>query len=259
MELIELLIWIFKAFFGEQEKPADMTPTARTPTPRKKRGTYVYGDESGQPRTLEDILEEARRQAQQKRDGGATGPARLTTSRKEAANAPVPVPKGPAAAPKEAARRVARRVELDAPDPSMQRSAPATVEAIKELVAAPLTAAQDGEPQQADGIERATKRNAHIPVQNADGAKRHTRVSEQQLESHIKPESPDKFEKPRIAAARTAAPARTVDPGVLDILKALRAATPAQKRLAARQGLIMNEIFGPPRSRRPYRPGQRMM
>ena len=258
MELIELLIWIFKAFFGEQEKPADMTPTARTPTPRKKRGPYLYGDETGQPRTLEDILEEARRQAQQKRDTGATGPARLTMARKDAADqrAPNAAAKSP---PAEAPRRVARRVELDAPDPSMQRSAPATVEAIRELVAAPLTAAQDGEPQQADGVERATKRNAHIPVQNADGARRHTRVSEQQLESHIKPEAPDKFEKPRIAAARTAAPARAVDPGVLDILKALRAATPAQKRMAARQGLIMNEIFGPPRSRRPYRPGQRLI
>jgi hypothetical protein len=44
---------------------------------------------------------------------------------------------------------------------------------------------------------------------------------------------------------------------VPDLLQAIRTAPPTDKRDAARQALIMYEVFGPPRSRRPHRPGMR--
>src|SRR5689334_4601761 len=81
--LIELIVWIFKSLFGEQEKTADMPPTQR-PKPRgeRPRGRYTYGDKSKEPKALEEILQEARRKAQE-RSGGGPRPAPTTHVRSQ--------------------------------------------------------------------------------------------------------------------------------------------------------------------------------
>jgi hypothetical protein len=66
--LIHLIIWIFRTLFGEQEPPAPLGPRNRTSDSEPARGPYDYGDgrgqRSGQNKTLAELLEEARRQAE---------------------------------------------------------------------------------------------------------------------------------------------------------------------------------------------------
>jgi len=75
--LIEIIVWLFKALFGQPEKPVDTErENVRVPL-RRQRGPYKYGDEGGnQPKTLEEILAEARRQAEErKRSSAPAAPA----------------------------------------------------------------------------------------------------------------------------------------------------------------------------------------
>jgi hypothetical protein len=58
--LIQLIVWLFRTLFGQQEPPAELGPKREF-----KRGPYVYGDEStapgtGRQKTLAELLEEAR-------------------------------------------------------------------------------------------------------------------------------------------------------------------------------------------------------
>ncbi|MBI3832296.1 MAG: hypothetical protein HY291_22425 [Planctomycetes bacterium] len=65
--LIHLVIWIFRTLFGEQEPPAQLGPRNRTSDSEPSRGPYDYGDGRGQrsgQKTLAELLEEARRQAE---------------------------------------------------------------------------------------------------------------------------------------------------------------------------------------------------
>jgi hypothetical protein len=45
--------------------------------------------------------------------------------------------------------------------------------------------------------------------------------------------------------------------GIAGLLNAILKAAPEQKRDAARQAIVLHEVFGPPRSRRPHRAGAR--
>ena len=70
--IIELIIWMFKAISGEQDKnrPAGKRGPA---APSVKRGPYNYGDgraDGSKPRTLEEILEDVKRQQTQGKAGG---------------------------------------------------------------------------------------------------------------------------------------------------------------------------------------------
>src|SRR5437016_999516 len=110
--LIELIVWIFKSLFGEQEKNAEMPPTQR-PKPRgeRPRGPYIYGDE-GAPKTLEEILQEARRKAQEKAGGGGPRPNPTTQIR------PLPPKVTRRIVPDEPVAPVGSPVETESPRPS---------------------------------------------------------------------------------------------------------------------------------------------
>lgn len=59
------------------------------------------------------------------------------------------------------------------------------------------------------------------------------------------------------AAKIAAAPPTAVAAGMVAILRAIREATPEQKRKVALHAMVLNEVFGPPRSRRPHMAGRR--
>jgi len=67
--LIELVVWIFRAIFGDpdeekRKQQRDITRPTITGSPSAvKRGPLNYGDDSRRPKTLEEILEEVRREA----------------------------------------------------------------------------------------------------------------------------------------------------------------------------------------------------
>lgn len=76
--LIHLIIWIFRTLFGEQEPPAKLGPGSSSSSDGR-RGPYNYGDDrssANPPKTLAELLEEARRQSGGGRQGGSQAQSR---------------------------------------------------------------------------------------------------------------------------------------------------------------------------------------
>jgi hypothetical protein len=216
--LIELIVWIFKTVFGDPEKTVDTTKlNRRSPLKKDQRGPYNYGDDRGSaPKTLEEILEEARRQAGQRREGGMRPTQTINR----------PQPPAQPAQPK-------RLVELE--------SVPSA--------SAPASRAQPGVERPTQSIEWAT-----LPApKQAPKSPRPSMAPITPLEAQRPAPAPEPV-RSRNAPRKQAAPTVFAMP---DLLQAIRTAPPADKRDAARQALIMYEVFGPPRSRRPHRPGMR--
>ena len=244
--LIELIVWIFKGLFGEQEKPADVPPT-RGPTPRQQRtrGPYIYGDE-GAPKTLEEILEEARRKAQQRGGGSGGGPS----------NQVRPAAKRPPAV------RPTRRIVSEAPvapsgPPAANPFAPLTGMAGTRLI--PLAESEEARPP--DTFDWATKRQASAPQKKAGASKQPALAMEESPSQSTLPAAREAIvARPTVATVRTiAAPVRASGASTFEIVNAIRAASPSQKAAVARQAGVMYEIFGPPRALRPHRVGQRLL
>lgn len=227
--LIELIVWIFKAILGD-EKSADMsnrTPPSRGPA---RRGPYNYGDESSsrRPKTLEEILEEVRREASQKRGGAPARPA---------APPPQERPSPPPVTARVEQRTLRTKLDIAPPTsaesdrhlgrlegastlptlPHLQRQAPSSAppsrQPMPELVS----------PQEAAA---ALATSAAVP-QAVESVKETKAVS-----------------APVGAAAAVSGVA---------LINAMRQGSPKKRREAARQAVLLSEIFGPPRSRRPMR------
>jgi hypothetical protein len=199
--LVELIVWIVKSLFGDPEKTVDTSRQSRKPAVRPQRGPYRYGDEKQAPKTLEEILAEARRQANQRKEG----------------TAPVaPTPK---------VQRRVLEVQEEPPKP------------VRELVA------KDAEPSPpSETIKWAS-------------AKAEAKAAPQPVAIQKAPE-PAPVPKPK--RVRKAAPQQAAAPtGVLvsDLLQAIRVASPVEKRDAARQAIVLYEVFGPPRCRRGFNAG----
>jgi len=213
--LIELIVWLVKSLFGDPEKTVDTSRQSRKPAVRPKRGPYSYGDESGGggPKTLEEILQEARRQANQRKEGPTTV-------------APTP--------------KVQRRV-VDTPE--------APPKPVRELVAKNVDAAKPSESIQWSSGKK-TDTGATQPTKA---------IIEQAPETIARlPEATTLDQQPKLARVpRAGAKAAAKSKGVLvtDLLQAIRVASPAEKRDAARQAIVISEVFGPPRCHRPFRPG----
>ena len=223
--LIELIVWVFKSLFGDPEAPADMQKRggaqggSRTPG---KRGPYSYGDSGGgrRPKTLEEILEEVRREAAQKRGGGAP--------------AAQPVPQ-----------------QIEEPPVPQQTVAQRTFKSSLE-----------------DRTEPAAKREGrHESVQTVqvtDTVKKMDAVLERYAPHDAVVMMSDEVKeakKSKKSAKRAPAVAAAVTPDAgtsIALIRRIREAPSTQKVLAAREAIIVSEVFGPPRSRRPHVPGRRM-
>jgi hypothetical protein len=229
--LIELIVWIFKAILGD-EKSADMsgrTPPTRGPA---RRGPYNYGDESSsrRPKTLEEILEEVRREASQKRGGAPARPA-----------APPP----PAATARVEQRTLRTKMDVDPPlsqslsVPSADTGRPlGRLEGASTLPTLPHMSRQVPPP----GAPAYRPPMAElISPQEAAAALAVTAATPQAVDtvSEMKALSAPV----RVAATVT---------GVA-LIAAMRRGSPQSRRDAARQAVLLSEIFGPPRGRRPMR------
>ncbi len=244
--LIELIVWLFKAFFGDPEKTVDTTRLNRKPPLRKDRGAYTYGDESGgAPKTLEEILEEARRQAAQRRDEGGGGGSGMSGGTMR------PSPPRP--------------IQSTQPPPTtrtvLDTESESTTPTIRTVVGRPVNAEEPNRPF--ESISGPTPQQRQQQQQTPKQRRQAENLSRRPLQT---------APPPVIAAIPVSAPAAQVKPiraqakkqpaqaqvfAIPDLLQAIRTAPPADKRDAARQAIVMLEIFGPPRSRRGFRPGGR--
>ena len=233
--LIDLIVWIFKAIFGD-DKSADMktrTPQSRS-TPR--RGPYNYGDDSGtrRPKTLEEILEEVRREAALKRGGSPMRPPEPPSPLVRSAQ-PVPPVRSDTRtlrAPLQSERTLSESLGKIAPEGGR--------EALGRLERAPMlptlpemtrSAPQPGKPAYKPPMAE------QISPQEAAAALAATAQNPQAIST---------VREMNAYLTQQAAPVHTP---ALEFVKALRRATPQARREAAWQAVVLGEIFGPPRSR----------
>jgi len=221
--LIEAIVWLLRSLFGDPEKPADMSRTQQRGGKRGgQRGPYNYGDSSSSgsaPKTLEQILEEVRQQAAQGRSAPEQRPP------------PPPRPPKPPKIPK------IERVEVEEEKKPVPLSA--SLSTPSEPAGMPLAQELPRMAQQAQlqHLPEREQRPEQIPAAEAAQAMGKAR----------------KKKKP--VAASVPVPA---GPTGVDIIRAIRSASPQGKLAAARQAVVVSEVFGAPRSRRPLRPGARM-
>jgi len=242
--LIQLLVWLFRTLFGEVEQPPDEARGERPVRP-PRRGPYVYGDEPpGQAKTLEEILEEVRQAAAMKsgeRQAESAEPRAPSRARQQAAS---PAPRVPRPAPRNRPPPVARPAEPEVAQPgpvgrvgnppyeelvTLKASSPSIKDSLLILPAGPEPMSMTGAAAGAEPLAAVSV----VPelVSRADAA----------------------AELAKSAAARPAG----LPVGIAGLLEAILRATPEQKRDVARQAIVLHEVFGPPRCRRPHRAGSR--
>jgi hypothetical protein len=227
--LIQLLVWLFRALFGEVDKPPEERGGQFPVPPQRpaRRGPYAYGDEQAvQGKTLEQILEDVRKSAAQKKsETAAPQPPKTVKEYGFAAGKPKirpdfvrvrPRPKPAPAVAEPPEQLVSLKVEV----PSLKEAITAVPAGLEQ---APVTAAPAG-PEPVAPISA-------VP--------------------EVVPPAEAAAELAKSAAAR----AGGLAPGIAGLLNALLQAPPEQKSDAARQAIVLQEIFGPPRCRRPHRAG----
>ena len=240
--LIELIVWIFKAIFGDS-KSADMThrtPPSRTPP---RRGPYNYGDESGsrRPKTLEEILEEVRREAAQKKGGGAARSASQAASAAASAAAASAAAAAAAAsggtrtlrAPLESERSLSEPLSTISPEPG--RAALGRLESSPTLATLPQMsrqAPQPGAPAYKPPMPELISPQEAAATLAASAANPQAISTVREMHAYLT-QQPAAVSNPALAFVRT-----------------LRNANPQARREAAWQAVVLAEIFGPPRSRR---------
>ena len=233
--LIDLIVWIFKAIFGD-EKSADMktrTPQSRSTT---RRGPYNYGDDGGarRPKTLEEILEEVRREALLKKGGYVPPtPPSQPLQRMPPASAPsVRSDTRTLRAPLQSERTLSESLGKIAPEGG--REALGRLERAPTLPTLPemtRSAPQPGKPAYKPPMAE------QISPEEAAAA------------LAITAQNPQAISTVREMNAYLTQPAPDVSTPALEFVKALRRATPQARREAAWQAVVLGEIFGPPRSR----------
>lgn len=233
--LIELIVWIFKAILGD-EKSADMSNRTPPSRPPARRGPYNYGDEGGsrRPKTLEEILEEVRREAALKKGGAPARP-------------PPPPPQQRPAAPAPAARAEPRtlRAPLESERPLSEPLSTVTPEAGREAL---------GQLERAPTLATLPQMTRQAPQPGAPAyiPPMAEQISPQEAAATLaaaaaKPQAISTVRE--MSAYLTQQPA-AVNAPALAFVKALRSATPQARREAAWQAVVLGEIFGAPRSRR---------
>jgi hypothetical protein len=235
--LIELIVSVLRGLFGDAEKPADVSqPTLRGST-KPVRGPYNYGDEpesgaasSSRPKTLEEILEEVRERAAQKRQS-ADHPAARSPN-------PPPIPKP--------ARRTLVAVPPQDAKPVERKWAVQQEEAPAPRVGLPA-------PELQTSFAPATTKGAALPSEARTAKAQAAARSPEKIQPRKQAAAPQPKRAKMAAQQQAASPAQA--DSRFDFVHILRAAPPAAKRAAARQAVILSEVFGPPRSRKPLTPG----
>lgn len=253
--LIEAIIWLLRSLFGEQEKPADMSQTPR----RETRRPLGSGQSGSRPKTLEEILEEVRRDAAQRRQGG-TPPAQMNPDLE-----PKPAP-APASAPSPARHKP---VVFEEQSPSEER-----VAEVKTIVAQPSV----GEIRAPVSSQRASRERQPVseavppPAWQKKAAARPKPAPARPAAKTVTTEDAPvarlvqlrplhdtegalpSAEHKRPAKAREAPPPAADS---LDLLRGLRGASGSTKTAVARQAFIFSEVFGRPRALRGWHPIKR--
>jgi len=208
--IFEIFAWVYRKLLGDTEETANMQPDEK----KGKRGPYDYGDQPRKPKTLEQIMEEVRREAAKAKvekpapQSNVIVPEKgkprveLRSSFDEVASKPAPAPaplSEPVAADAVPVVRKKARVEAS-PEDTRSPQGPAALTAIKAI-------------EQKVAIASSFARAA--------------------IESSDAPAGPK------------------VETTAQSLIAMLRTAPREQKLIAARQAIVLNEIFGPPRARRP--------
>ncbi|GMV82200.1 MAG: hypothetical protein AMXMBFR7_33840 [Planctomycetota bacterium] len=238
--MIELIIWLVKALSNAQEPPSQMGPRSNR-TEGGGRGPYDYGDGRNppagtRPKTLAELLEEARQQQ---------GGSRPAAPREEVAPAPPPRPAVPTPQP-----------VVRAPEP--ERAAPVMV--------MPQSPASTIKPVQAiRPVEKVTDLSAKPPtVASADtsDAKRRTAKRRKRQQASVspvrsQPALQNKQNQTNPAQAYVD-PRRDIVSPALQVrpwIREFHRARGEDRAVLTAQAIMAMEILGPPRAIRPYKPG----
>ena len=220
--LIHAIVWLFKNLFGEQEPQARLGSGEREErerTARGERGPYRYGDErkertGPQPKTLAELLEEARQQM----EGAPTARPTAPPSRRTVLAPPEPEPE-----PEPIRRAVIATLALPALPTHFAPVAP------------PPLPAQAQAARQFQKPAKKQKRRQTPPS---------TRPQAEPIRQSGVPLSPSTS-----AVLHGAAPPKDLEVW----LEALRSPRQDLKRSAGMRAIASLEIMGPPRCRRPFR------
>ncbi len=221
--IIEFIVWVFKALTGEDNKAKNLPKGGSTP----QRGPYNYGDgrgAAGRPKTLEEILEEVKRQQAQ---GKAPAP-RAAPPRPPAAPAKTPSLSRPLSEVQSASPRPAQggAIQSKIETREMKQTIDAR-ETVKPGLEKKFEKLEQREDQRALGIGQ-TKMVAEV----------NTLKSGREVQTIVNMEAGLADKKINTYA---------------DLFKAMRASAPKSRMEMARRAFVFSEVFGPPRSHRPHR------
>ena len=224
--LIEFIVWVFKVLFGPPEQPADVEPT------RSMRQGQASADAT-RPKTLEEILLEVRRQAAERQGAAPLAPPPSST--------PPPQARPPFSSP------LATPGRTLVPQQAAPRPAPP-----RTLVP------QQARPQPQSSTQRTQRRPEPAPYQQPAAPKPQAPQAPRVSKIEAEPEDRKAAVVGRLVEELSpeAAAEMLARQNRFAFLTAIRKAAPAEKRVAARQAIIMYEVFGPPISRR-QRAGRR--
>lgn len=212
--MVELIVWILREVFGSQEPPARVGPR---PGPSDSYGPPQGG--SQQPKTLAELLKEARRELD---DGGA---------RPTPPPAPRPAPTPPAQ-------------EAPAPCPAKRQDVPASRSTIP-APAAPTPPTRMPEQRQLKQLDAL----ASLRQQNVAEKQRQNQRTERQPQKKTKGKAGTggaaAAAKVSISAPRHARTQRALAPWVA----AMQSEKPALRRQAAIIALVGGVVLGPPKCR----------
>lgn len=239
--LVELIVSLFRALFGEEEPTADVgrrygqrgqsSSSAASPRPTSSGSApRTYG---GGPKSLAELLDEARRQA---RDGEKRPTVSNPRVQEKVPPAPLAPPPLPAERRQEQPARERPSVEPFAASETKRR---ASSSAGAKAAVPSLATTEIGR-----GASLSVTGHAAEKVHRKHQEKKPSRKQDFSPSEGTKALSPQ--EAQRLFEARTAAPEA--------VLAFVRTRDPAERLEAARNAVVFMEIFGPPRALRPYRP-----
>lgn len=221
--LIELVTWVLKALFGDTEKTADMDDAARRREKSQRPRPVRTG--SGAP-SLEELLAEVRREADQKRreQAGQTYEPRPTP---RVESAPQPVFQ---AEPEPTHGGSLERREIRSALENVQAPEPVTP-TVEDLTVQSRVAPQV--------VASLSEREERAIAEPRDMSK------------------PKKQRKKKVVPAQQAGQGAPVIPAgvaVAEMLQTIRKGSGEERRQIAQQGFVLNEIFGPCRCHKRFAP-----
>lgn len=239
--IIELIVWIVKSLAGEDEKKKTGTGGGAA-APSTKRGPYNYGDgkpgAAGKPRTLEEILEEVKRQQAQ----GKAGAQKPTAQRAAApAAAPAKVKAPSLSRPlSEVQQPTAARAAAPAPLPSHQGGSIQSSIERREL-----KQTLDQREYVKPGLERKFEKISEREDQRGLGIGHTKMVAQVDTVTTMGEVQTVSSMESNLADKRTNTFA--------DFFKSIRMAPMKSRSEMARRAFVFSEVFGPPRCRGRHR------